>query len=179
MAYLVFLNLSPNKNIMLIEDCRIGGTSRYILADGEGPLMLVPDEMRKCVVYIGYRMANGCTRMAGSAFYVGRIAANDLPEIMLGYVVTAGHVITGIREKGLTKVLLRANFKAGTAQWIETDLDKWKVHPNLAVDIAVLRRSVAEAFDHRLWPVDGFVIRPGKLDDTVGNHGKVKIKCYI
>jgi hypothetical protein len=83
--------------------------------------MLVPDEMRKCVAYVGYRMADGQTRLSGSAFFLGRHLAPDLTSIMFGYVVTARHLIDGIRDKGIASALLRVNSETGL-KWIETDV---------------------------------------------------------
>jgi hypothetical protein len=120
--------------------------------------MFVPEQMPKCIAYLGYELANGEKRLAGSAFFVGRIVAEDLPDILFGYLVTARHVIEAIRAKGLLKILLRVNLKSGIASWIETDIQNWAFHPNPANDVAVLRRSIAPEFDHRMWPATGFAL---------------------
>ena len=139
---------------MILEDTRVGGEVRHILTDK--PLMFIPDDMRKCVAYIGYRMADGSYRLAGSAFFVGRTVADDIPELMFGYVVTARHVIDSIRGKGIASVLLRVNSATGL-KWIETDVTKWHLHPDSSIDVAVFRKSLTDDLDHRQWPVHGFL----------------------
>lgn len=138
---------------MFLEDTRIGGRTRYILT--EKPLMFIPDEMRKCVAYVGYEMADGTTRMVGSAFFVGRQFDPNIPQIMFGYVVTARHLLEKIRDKGLTSVLLRVNTPVG-ARWLDTEIGKWRVHSDTTIDVAVLRFSLSSIFDHKQWPMHGF-----------------------
>ena len=57
--------------------------------------MIVPEKIRKCVVFIGYQLADGKMRMAGSAFYLGRDVADGVVNEV--FLVTAKHVIEGIR----------------------------------------------------------------------------------
>jgi hypothetical protein len=150
---------------MVLEDTRIGGETRHVFTDK--PLMFIPDDMRKCVAYVGYRKADGSEHLAGSAFFVGKIMAPDLENLMTGYVVTAKHVIDSIKGKGIDKILLRVNAKSGL-QWIETDLKKWKTHPDPAIDVAVLRKSLNDSLDHRQWPTHGFAIPEIVVKERIG-----------
>ena len=39
--------------------------------------MIVPDRVRKCVVFIGYQMADGQQSLAGSGFFIGKDTGTD------------------------------------------------------------------------------------------------------
>src|SRR5215213_9491133 len=99
---------------MLYPDLRVGGNPRFILADEPPNLMLIPDEVRKCVAYIGYRKPTGEMSLQGTAFFVGRpIEGTDKSFC---YIVTAKHVIQGIGSKTPNgQVILRVNFTDGNA----------------------------------------------------------------
>lgn len=103
--------------------------------------MIVPDEIRKCVVFVGYRLPNGEMSLQGTAFFT--IRQIDITGFDVGFVhlVTAAHVIQNISKKDNFDgaILLRANMKDGTASIIETDVNAWRFHPTeTEVDVAVL-----------------------------------------
>ena len=84
--------------------------------------MDIPPEIRKCVVFLGWRNNVGTYHFAGTAFFVGRgIEGIDKGFI---YLVTAKHVIDEIRDKGNDKVCLRANVKDVGARWFDTTDDR-------------------------------------------------------
>jgi hypothetical protein len=97
--------------------------------------MQVPDEMRKCVVFL-YCMVEGRERPAGTAFFVGwPIPDTDTATNLL---LTAHHVIEGIRSfSDDGKVLLRLNTREEGAVWISTSVDSW-YQPGPGLDCAVL-----------------------------------------
>jgi hypothetical protein len=99
--------------------------------------MIVPDEVRKCVVFVGEEKKTGGRRACGTAFIVARpIEGTDR---VATYCVTAWHTIKRIMENGGYKVLLRLNLVGGGARWIETEVHDWKTHPDdSSVDVAVL-----------------------------------------
>lgn len=108
--------------------------------------MIVPNEVRKCVVFIGYRMADGSMRMAGSGFFLGKEAEGGRAEQV--FLVTAKHVIDGIRRLGIDKVHVRANLKSGEATWLECD-GEWLFHPESeSVDLALLKTGISAELDH-------------------------------
>src|ERR1043165_651403 len=121
----------------LYWDARLGGITWYVFTDDPRSLMLIPDEVRKCVVFVGYRDADGVPRFAGTAFFVVR-SSTVAPGIGFVSIVTAKHVIDKIRDKNAT-VLIRVNFRTGGARWIDTVTDGWLAHPDEpeAVDVAV------------------------------------------
>jgi hypothetical protein len=109
-------------------------------------LMLVPDEVRKCVVFIGLQKADLSFHMAGSGFLLTRGAEGGGGP---GYLVTARHVIDGIRNLGLTKVFVRINRTNWTAVWLESELSNWFVHPtDTSVDVAITLFGVWKEMDH-------------------------------
>jgi hypothetical protein len=113
-------------------------------------MMRVPDELRKCVAFVGFRMADGSERLAGTSFFLGRpIEGSDQ---FFGYFVTARHVIDGIRDRGLAEALIRLNTTTGRSVWGTTKISEWHAHPDPAVDVAVFRSGVPEGTDHLAYP---------------------------
>jgi hypothetical protein len=98
--------------------------------------MLVPEEVKKCVAFAYYRGASGLMPV-GTAFFIG----TELGEGRVWLdVVTARHIITGIRSRATDgAVYLRVNLAAGGSTLIPTPLSGWELHPDPAVDVAILR----------------------------------------
>lgn len=89
--------------------------------------------------------------LAGSAFYLGRDKVPGKADPV--YVVTARHVIDGIRSKGLTDTYLRFNRKSGDTGWLQIPINSWFYHPNdSSVDVAIARTTVPDEFDHLVCP---------------------------
>ena len=133
-------------------DRRLGGLERLYL-QRPSDYMQIPDEIRKCVCFAGLQKANGTISLAGTAFFMAR-PLDSMPGRMMGYAVTAKHVIEGIRNKGVDSVMLRLNFKGPGATWLRTDLAAWKYHPNdSTVDVAVMRFSMNDQIDHMVIPI--------------------------
>lgn len=65
--------------------------------------MIVPDQIRKCVPFIGYRKQDGIPHLAGTAFFVARLLRENANTISgsvhtsFGYLLTAKHVLDGLR----------------------------------------------------------------------------------
>jgi hypothetical protein len=133
--------------------------------------MQIPKEIRKGVVFLGYRDSAGMERFAGTAFYVGR-------TIALGYgftyLVTAKHVIDGIRRKGTDQVLMRVNQTKGKAVWVDTPIDHWLPHPtDSSVDVAVKRTVIRNELDHNSIPIRGFVNEAVVKGENIGMGDEV------
>ena len=98
--------------------------------------MLVPDEVRKCVVFVCFQSKEGI-KLGGTAFFVS--VPREGLEGHFGYMVTAKHIIDGINKRSTDrKVYLRVNVKDKPAELVSTDLDSWKYHPTESnVDVAV------------------------------------------
>ncbi len=101
-------------------------------------------------------MADGEYRLAGTAFYCSKPpAAGNNPNSV--YLITARHVIDGIRRLGINEVCLRINFANGTAQWLSIPINAWFTHPTEQnVDIAMAPFPIAEGFDHMMIPATDF-----------------------
>lgn len=161
---------------MLYTDYRIGGQVRYVITNKPQDLMQVPDEIRKCVVFLGYRMADGSDKYAGTAFWANRRIGNTGQRFM--YLVTAKHVIDGIQDKGYDKVWVRVNFKGGEAYWLETELKYWLYHPTDPdhVDVAVLPLPLpAEQIDHITYPIHSFATDDILSSEAIGIGDEVFI----
>lgn len=110
--------------------------------------MIIPESVRKCVVFIGYKMANETFSFAGSGFFLGK-ESTDQDNRAYSFLVTAKHVIDGIRRKGLNEIYVRVNNTQGDATWEQCNSADWKFHPtDKTADIALLPVSVAKGLDH-------------------------------
>jgi len=125
-------------------DYLCGGEARYTFANAGYCPMAIRDEMRKCVVFLGLKKANGSMHTGGSAFWIIRV----LGETRFAYLVTARHCIDEITKLGLKEVYIRANFRSGKADWIKTRASDWKFHPQESIDVAILQRELPAEIDH-------------------------------
>jgi len=130
----------------------------------------IPNDLLKCVVFIGYRQADGKDKFAGSAFWISRPGPEDIAnEYRPAYLVTAAHVIEEVKKNlppGDYRVRIRVNRKTeGQDPWIDTPLPSWKTHPDPAVDLAVLKIGLDKTLDHFAWPTEGFVSAQSIEDD--------------
>jgi len=121
--------------------------------------MYIPDEIRKCVVFIGYRLPDGEMKFSGTGFFASRRVA----EVgAWTHVVTASHVIRGISalDNFDGKILLRINLADGGAETVEVDAARWLFHPEEPeVDVAVLPffPTAGTAMDMKSLPYDFFL----------------------
>ncbi len=129
--------------------------------------MFIPDDLRKCVAYVCFKLADGSTKFAGSVFFVSRPMADDITDFAFGYAVTARHVIDGIKDKGIASVFLRVNSRTGL-KWIDTPAIGWISHPNPLVDVAIYRMVLTDDLDHFAWPVRGFLNSETIYKEKVG-----------
>jgi hypothetical protein len=128
----------------IIHGTRIGGRlDRWVvLPHGVERLMLVTDEMRKCVVFV-YRFTGGQHVPAGTAFFLAKHVP-EYPDHVLGLLLTAAHVIDGVKQLGEDgHVSLRFNTREGRSLLYQVPTSAWH-QPEDAVDLAVCLGS----FDH-------------------------------
>ncbi len=135
-------------------DYRLEGIPQSPIIEEDDSIMQIPDEIRKCVVFVCYKTATS-TVLAGTAFLVGvKLGKSDFAS---SYFITAKHVIDGIREKSIDqKVYLRMNLKDAGAKLVKTPIDQWLSHPNESnVDVAVFSWAPShEIFDYRYIPLE-------------------------
>lgn len=136
-----------------------------------------PEELLKCVTFVGYKDQHGEHHLSGSGFWVTRADPND-PEQKhrLAYFVTAAHVIDKVRESSADKrVWLRVNTKSGDQAWQDTPEVIWKHHPNdAAVDLAVAKMGLESTLDHAAWPLE-FLVVDNSLDTPETGDRKVEL----
>lgn len=111
--------------------------------------MKVPETIRKCVAFVGLQMPNGGYRIVGTAFFI----LNDQTKNKIPYVVTAKHVIEGIKGLGLEKVFLRINTFDNSSKWVETKTENWIDTDNSTIDIAFSPYQLNDEDDLILYPV--------------------------
>lgn len=118
-------------------DDRIGGVPEYYL--GERDLMRIPDEVLKCVGFVGFKKLDNSIRICGTSFFVS--IPKDDPDKSDLFVVTARHVIDHIKKEACnSEVRIRVNTKnSGTIDAISS-LSDWKTHSaDQSIDVAVCR----------------------------------------
>jgi hypothetical protein len=115
--------------------------------------MKIPDAIRRCVAFVGFRNANGIMVNAGTCFFLNHDAT---PDINFMYSITAKHVIDGIRDRGCSEVFVRLNYKGqANARWSSTPIDEWRCHPDDdTTDVAVFNGLLPSGTDQGLWPMD-------------------------
>jgi hypothetical protein len=134
--------------------------------------MSVPEEIRKCVAFIGMKMATGEIRLVGTGFFIAR--PFEILDSSFTYFVTARHIIEGIANKGLDTVFLRLNRKDGDAEWSEVPLAHWKFHPtNERVDVALLQIGLPDEADHKYYSAKRFVTQEVIRREEIGPGSEV------
>jgi hypothetical protein len=144
------------------------GEVGYILASKGETLAYIPLELPKSVVFIGYKDSVGADHVMGSAFWVINIQPEEdlRKEYQPAYLVTAAHVLDDIKEKQGNRVWLRANVKGRAADWFSLgSIDLWEYHPDVSVDIAILKRGIEPELDHFGWPTNSFVTEATAKED--------------
>ena len=138
--------------MMFRIDYRLGGIPQYKLVKEDDSLMQIPDEIRKCVVFVCYKTREGM-QLAGTAFFVGMPL--EATQLQVVYLITAKHVIDGISKRSIDqRVYLRMNLKQGQANFVETPIENWIFHSQESnVDVAVLSWAPPQdVFDYRIIP---------------------------
>jgi hypothetical protein len=106
--------------------------------------MLIPDGIRKCVVYLGIEVSDGDFRKIsyrGTGFCMA-VPAEKVPPAWFGYIVTAKHVAIHFKDK---EFYVRANTPDGRSIDIKAPKEtKWFFHPtDDAADVAICRFDVS------------------------------------
>lgn len=133
-------------------DYRLGGIPQYTLVEEDDSLMQIPDEIRKCVVFVCYKSGEGL-QLAGTAFFVS--VPLEITDLQVVYLITAKHVIEAVTKKSIDqKVYLRMNLKQGQANFVESPIANWIFHPHETnVDVAILNWAPPQdVFDYRIIP---------------------------
>lgn len=136
----------------------------------------IPNDLLKCVVFLGYRDEHEQYHFTGSGFWISRPGPSDIRDVYRpAYLATAAHVIATIKKESADgRVWMRVNTKQGVQEWRETPLQCWATHPDDSVDIAVLKIGIDEAFDHVAWPMEACVT-DDSLDTVDTGDRKVEL----
>src|SRR5262249_55844633 len=109
-----------------------------------GESMLVPDEVRKCVLFVGYQSKSGDRRLIGTAFAMSRLIEGI--NSFFCYIVTAKHIIEEIKNKSANfKIYFRVNLRGCSYARIDSLLICWNPPENTKFDVA---------FSHPNFPAD-------------------------
>ena len=116
--------------------------------------MDIPDEVRKCVCFVGYRNQAGEMVLMGTAFFVSKPLEGTLRAL---YCVTAAHVLEQIQKRGSDTVSVAVNARQGGRIWITFPLMDCLVHPDPAVDVAIIPGGMPhpDEGEHMSFPIEG------------------------
>lgn len=113
--------------------------------------MRIPNDVRKCVAFVGYQLADGSSRMAGSGFFLGRRYDDERSAT---YFVTAKHVIDKIQSLGVETPVIRFNSNEGRSTWLRAPFNMWRYHPDDdTVDVGIIPCGIDESMDHLAIPM--------------------------
>lgn len=153
-------------------DYRLGGAPVYrIVADKRENLMRLPDEVQKCVVFLGRKepTASGVlqTSYGGTAFFVG--VSTKIHGAQIIYLVTAAHVARQINDG---EFCIRCNTLDGKSKeyWLDAGTDvTWWYHPDdPTVDVAVLPWAPPAEVDFKYIPESMFLNPEKMLSKGIG-----------
>ncbi len=155
----------------LLIDNRVGNKTKYYFGYPNELLMQIPDEIRKCVVFVCCKTNTGMVFL-GTAFFVAEIFDRD-NDILGSFVhlVTAKHVIEGLKKRSIDDtVYLRINTKDNNSGFITTHAKQWLYHPeDKSADVAVLAgmpMNRIPSIDFNVFPVAAFV-----TDSVIKKYG--------
>lgn len=114
--------------------------------------MQVPDEVRKCVVFLCCQTPKQM-QLLGTAFFVGESIESTGQSFF--FLVTAKHIIEAIRRNSIDrKVYVRINVSEAKFTLIETDIELWIFHPSdPSVDVAILPLAPPRELDYLVYPL--------------------------
>lgn len=146
-------------------DRRSGNTIQYSLAPRKDINMLVPDEVRQCVVFVGFPdIENGqhVAHFTGTAFIVA--IESEAVGNYFHYLVTARHIVEPLASK---QFLVRVNTKDGKSIIVVSEAEtQWWVHPSDdSVDVAVIPFTPPEQVVYKPIPISRFL-----SDDVIRNR---------
>ena len=134
--------------------------------------MVIPDQYRKCVIFLFADSPDSGRQPIGTAFIVGVPAeppqhAATAPALgtnegwFIHYLVTARHIVSLSRKYG--PLFARVHTADGETSFLDFPQEAWHEHATADVAVAVLR--MATPLDHTTIPIESF-----ELDATVTAH---------
>lgn len=108
---------------------------RERIANGEYPNMLIDEQYRQCVCFLGVKEQNNVGAMAWKPRATGFFIAMPLNDTAwVHYLVTARHVIDQSRRDGM--LYAQINLTSGGVRLVEVPQDAWFLHPS--TDVAII-----------------------------------------
>ena len=117
--------------------------------------MRISERVRKCVAFACYRDKADKLRYAGTVFFTHSEVDKELGKVYI-VTVTAKHVIIDAKRNSIDqKVVLCLNRLNGGSEYIDTDIQDWKFHPDpqYPADVAILAWSPSNEFDWQPIPI--------------------------
>lgn len=150
-------------------DYRLGGKPRYFVGEPRDWNMRLPDEVLKCVVFIG-KKERGSIKWGGTGFLIS-LPAKQLPGRTHIFLVTGKHVADQLLGED---VYIRFNTKDGGYDVLTIGAaTQWWLHPSdLSVDVAVIPWTPPAEADFLCLPKLMFLddIRIGEKGIGVGDE---------
>ncbi|MDO8953521.1 MAG: hypothetical protein Q7V63_01575 [Gammaproteobacteria bacterium] len=81
--------------------------------------MRINENIKKCVAYLQFKMADGSYKYAGTCFFI----AFEKQQNNIGCVITAKHVLEGVRKHGLDEIFIKLNLVNGKTDTICTKIN--------------------------------------------------------
>ncbi len=134
-------------------DRRLGGFRRYYVREQGERLLLVPEEVRKCVAFVYCKSATGLHPL-GTAFFLA--SAIEDTDRAWPVTVTAKHLLRHIGEHSVDQTVhIRLNLKGAGLVWMQAPLTHWRFHPSdPTADVAVLPMFPGEECDFRTFGLE-------------------------
>jgi hypothetical protein len=123
--------------------------------------MQIPDEIRKCVAFVGRRKGDE-DKIVGTGFFVGvPIEGSNYPAL---FFVTARHVVDSANKVG--EIYLRVNKRDGQSVSIFVPAAEWYPHPDPDVDVVAMKAPLLTGCDYRHYPSQSFA-----TDGVIASEG--------
>jgi hypothetical protein len=158
-------------------DRRLANTVIWHLNPPPNFNMKLPDEIRKCVVYLGNAEQKGSLYQIiyrGTGFFVG-VNSKRRPDSLFLFLVTAKHVADKLEYRNF---YVRANTVEGKSESLKCDVDRnWCIHPtDKAADVAVLPIGLSpQKFDFKSIPDTMFLDDATSIKQGIGTGDEVYI----
>jgi len=149
---------------------RLANTVKWHINPPPNFNMRIPDEVRKCVVYLGIESGPGTPpqniKYGGTGFFVG-VPAKKVHEASFMFLVTAKHVADAL---GSGAFWVRANLKNGKSMNLRcVENQKWFLHPtDKAADVALIPIALDQTFDFSVLPSTMILTEKIRLENGIG-----------
>lgn len=147
----------------VILDERIGGVSRYVSVKRGQRLMDIPEEIQKCVVFLGVQTSEG-TEWLGTGFFFAVPLPSPAEKEIVSYLVTARHVIKAIEAiSPKREIIVRLNLISGTATTVAIKANQWHCAEGKDVAVILFTYRWMPDMDHMSIPLET-VVTPERVE---------------